>query len=202
MKSKYRRYKRNPEMRPNPPLFTDLVEFVVPGFAGFAVSRFATRIATTQVEKFKPSLGKHAGAIASVGAFLAAWFLAHRVKLLAKHHTPIVVGSAIAAIQSLIQLYLPQIGWMVADAMPELHHGSRGHVDPTTSPPIMAAAAKLGLQPTGEDPNEFTFNEQFDPGRMDAQQVAADVHAAKDDPIDHLMADAIGGADNLGVFNN
>lgn len=198
MKSKYRRYKRNPsEPRSNPPLFTDLVEFVVPGFAGFAAGRLMTRIATTQVAKYKPSLGKHAGAVAAVGSFLAAWFLGHKVKFLAKHHTPLVVGSAIAALQSLIQLYIPQLGWMISDASPDVD----ALAAPSTSPPLIAAdaAARMGLQPTNDDPNEFTYNEQFDPGRMDHHQVAADIQASKDD---HAMDDIIGQTANLGVFSN
>ena len=197
MKSKYRRYKRNPgEPKSNPPLFTDLAEFVVPGFGGFAAARFLTRMATTQVAKYKPELGKHAGAVAAVGAFLAAWFLAHKVKFLAKHHTPIVVGSAIAALQSLIQLYIPQLGWLIADASPEV----AALAAPT--PTLMtadAAAARMGLQPTSEDPNEFTYNESFDPGRMDHHQVNADIQASKDD---HAMDDIIGQTANLGVFSN
>src|SRR5574337_1118939 len=78
--------------RSNPPLFTDLVEFVGPGFAAFAVSRFGTRILATQVGQRKPSWGKHAGGVAAVSAFLGAWLLAHRVRMLEKYHTPIVVG--------------------------------------------------------------------------------------------------------------
>ncbi len=104
----------------NPPLFTELLEFVGPGFGGFAVTRFATRVASTQVAKRWPKIGKHAGAAASVGSFLSAWFLAHRWKLISKYHTPIVVGSAIAAIQSLIQIYIPALGWIVSDASPEI----------------------------------------------------------------------------------
>lgn len=200
MKSKYRRYKRNPsELRNNPPLFTELVEFVGPGFAGFAVGRFVTRTAATQVATYKPELGKHAGAIAAVGTFLAAWFLANKWKLLEKYHTPIVVGSAIAALQSLIQLCIPQLGWMLADASPDV---AAAALPATPSPPIMApgAVAMMGLQPTNEefDPNEFTYNEQYDPGRLDKTQVAADVNAASPDP----MADFIGQTSNLGVFSN
>ena len=124
---KHRRSRRSgsdPAPRRNPPLFADLAEWVGPGFAGFAATRFATRVAATQIAKRKPSWGKHVGAGVSVGAFLAAWFLAHRVRWLAKYHTPITVGAAIAALQSIIQLYIPRLGWMLADATPELAAGS------------------------------------------------------------------------------
>jgi hypothetical protein len=71
------------------------------------------------------------------------------------------------------------------------------------SPPFANpdAIAKLGLQPTNEDPNEFTFNEQFDPGRLDHVQTSADVAAAAKDH-DPLMDDVIGSTANLGVFSN
>ena len=94
----HRRYRkrRNPDSsgpRANPPLFTELAEFIGPGFAGFAATRFATYLAATQVAKRKPTWGKPAGAAVSIGAFLAAWLLAHRWKWLAKYQTPIVVGA-------------------------------------------------------------------------------------------------------------
>src|SRR5262245_51488797 len=76
----------------NPPLLTDILEFVGPGFGSFAATRFLTRLATSQIAQRKPSWGKHAGALASAGSFFAAWFLGHKVRWLERWHTPIVVG--------------------------------------------------------------------------------------------------------------
>jgi hypothetical protein len=202
-----KRRKRSSEAAPrrNPPLLADLGEWVVPGFGGFAVARFATRIASTQVTKWKPSLGKHAGAGVSVAAFLAAWFLAHRVKWLAKYHTPVTVGAAIAALQSLIQIYLPQFGWMIADATPELA-GSAASATTDQSP--LAAVAHLNLQPSNDDPNEYTYNDSFDAGRYSPQTGGAAGSASgqappagKDDLSDLEIDDAIGQNQNLGVFS-
>lgn len=150
---RYKKSKKNPSSSPskNPTAVMDLVEFVGPGFAAFAATRFGTRIAAQVVAKHKPSLGKHAGALTSVGAFFAAWLLAHRLKWLHKYHTPIVVGAAIAALQSLIQIYIPRLGWMVADATPEL-----------AAAPGVAPADVTVLE--GEDPEAYVYDDRYDPG--------------------------------------
>ncbi len=203
----HRRYSRNPA-RSNPPLITDLMEFVVPGFAGFGATRLLSYVAATQVARRKPSWGKHIGAIAAGGSFLAAWLLIHRVKFLEKHHTPIVVGSAIAAIQSLLQLYLPQLGWMLADPTMQVEQAKQ----------VAAATTQLAeLHPVNLDPNEYTYNDAFDPGRYAEvppapRQTNGKVGPATSGPAqqteqmsdDDIINDAIGGGneygDGLGVF--
>ncbi len=196
----------NPASRHNPPLMTDLVEFVVPGFGSFAASRLLTRVATTQVEQRFPSWGKHAGAVAAAGSFLAAWLLAHKWTWLEKWHTPIVVGSAIAGLQSVIQLYVPMLGWMVSDATPELAAA------PAAQAQQLAQQAAIHQQfaPTNYDPNEYTYDERYDAGRMSPVQRPSKIGQpspqATDDqdqmsPEDMAINDAIAGV-NLGVFQN
>lgn len=162
---KRRRHHDNPSPKRNPPLLTDVAEFILPGFAGFAATRFLTRIAATQIEKRKPSWGKHAGALASLASFFSAWFLAHRSKFLEKYHTPLVVGSGIAALQSIIQLYIPRVGWMVSDATPEMLETA---VDPTqvasgngVTPAQLTAA---GFNLTDDDPQDYQYNDSYDAG--------------------------------------
>lgn len=205
----HRRYVKNPSSEPrhNPPLFTDIVEFVAPGFAGFAITRFATRVAATQIEQRKPSWGKHAGAAASLASFLGAWLLAHKWKWLEKYHTPIVVGSAIAALQSLIQLYLPKLGWMVADATPELEATAATEGQLTATP-------EMQLQPVDEDPNEYVYNDAYDSGRYGRPSGVSPMQhgagtagsgpggPAEPDMSDLAIDDAIGQSGNLGVFTN
>lgn len=199
-----RRYRRNPDgggTRANPPLFQEVAEFIGPGFAGFAATRLLTRVAATQIAKRAPKLGKHAGAAASVGSFLAAYFLAHRWKWLAKYQMPIVVGSGLAALQSLIQLYVPKLGLLVADASPVLAAQTR--------------AAQLGpnpdtLQPIDDDPNEYVYDDSFDAGRMDQAQHHADQHAAtaasssSDDDLSDLDLEDLGAGVGVGagIFSN
>lgn len=110
--------------RRNPPVWQDTLELVGPGFAAFAATRFITRVATTQIAKKWPKLAKHAGALASVGTFLGAWWLGNRVKLIEKYHSAVIAGAGIATGQSLVQIYLPRLGWVVADATPELDTGA------------------------------------------------------------------------------
>jgi hypothetical protein len=210
----HRRYVKNPGLKHNPPLVTDILEFVVPGFGGFAGTRFLTRIATTQVAQRAPSWAKHAGAIASVGSFFAAWLLAHKWEWLKKYHTPIVVGSAIAALQSLIQIYIPILGWMVSDATPELAtSATQGNLTAQDK-----QLAQLQLQPTDEDPNEFQYNDAYDAGRYSGPQGRVSMKTGAmppatgpggpapqptqgDDASDLAIDEALGHA-NLGVFAN
>jgi hypothetical protein len=192
----------------NPPLFTEVFEYAVPGFAGFALTRFATRVATTQIGKRAPSWGKHAGAVASVGSVLAAWFLGNKWKLLERWHVPIVVGSFIAAAQSMLQLYAPNLlGWAVADASPEI--AAPDSATQSLSAPDVQLA-QLQLQPTNEDPSEFVYNDSYDAGRyggrhghssMKTQPEAATANDAQEPIGDLAIDDAIGSA-NLGVFAN
>jgi hypothetical protein len=178
-----RRYRSNPDggsARSNPPLLTEVAEFIGPGFAGFAATRLLTYVSSTQIAKRAPKLGKHAGAVASVGSFLAAFFLAHRWRWLAKYQMPLVVGSGIAAAQSLLQIYVPKLGWMVSDASPEVAATARSAElgpDPST------------LQPIDDDPDEYVYNDSYDAGRMDSTQHAADQAAASSAPADDDLAD-------------
>lgn len=202
----HKRYVKNP-YRPNPPLVTDILEQAIPGFASFAGTRFVTRVVATQVAKRAPSWGKHAGAVASVSSFLAAWFLAHRWKFTAKYHTPIVVGSFLATLQSLIQLYIPALGWMIADATPELLvAGDQQLVAQDRQ------LAQLRMQPTDEDPNAFVYNDEYDAGRYAGAQgpgsmkirtplspMGKENPPPQPDDQEIAIDDAIGAA-NLGVF--
>jgi hypothetical protein len=170
----------------------------------------------TQVAQRAPSWGKHAGAVASVGSFLAAWFLAHKWKWLEKWHTPIVVGSAIAAGQSLLQIYAPNLlGWIVSDATPETLAAAAGTAQGALSAPDQQLA-QLHLQPTNEDPNEFTYNDSYDAGRYGGSHGTSSMKVGPMPPTntgqpmqsppavdgsDLAIDDAIGSA-NLGVFAN
>lgn len=192
-KRRRRRMTENPA-RSNPPLMTDLLEYAGPGFAAFAGTRFLTRIAMTQLAKWKPGLGKHAGAATSVGTFLAVWLLGHKVKIVEKYHTPVVVGAAIAMAQSLLQIYFPQLGWIVADATPDL-------ALPAAPANTQLAIAQLDLRPTDDDPNEFTYNDEYDAGRMTPVRSGAG-GGAQVDINDLAIDDAVGQATSSGVFSN
>jgi hypothetical protein len=200
----HRRYRKNKPKKNssstpsgNPTAAGELVEWVAPGFVAFAATRLGTRIAAQVVAKKKPSLGKHAGAITSVAAFAALWLLAHRLKWLRKYHTPIVVGSAIAALQSLIQIYIPRIGWMVADASPDL----KAVAAPATNPQDVTVMA-------GEDPEDYVYDDRYDAGRHGTETIGSQPqyqpptsggHVTGDDLMDMEM-DNTDEAQTMGIF--
>lgn len=203
LKTRRRRRRVNPPApKANPPLAEDIAEIIIPGFASFAGTRLATRVAVTQIAKIKPNLGKHAGAGVSIGAFLAAWFLAHKWKFLAKYHTGVVVGSTIAALQSLIQLYMPSLGWVVSDAQPApaLPAGQPSAGGGFAS---QAEIDRLRLREVDDDPNEFTFDESFDAGRY-SPPMPPKGSKVQEDPQAHMagdMAEDLGDLD-LGTLSN
>lgn len=128
----------------NPPLFQDLVEFIVPGFAGYAATRLVGRVVHNVASKKFPKLGRHIGVASNLAAFAASWLLVHRVKKLEKYHTPVTVGAAIAAIQSVVQTYLPKYGWIVSDYHKEVPETSIRALPP-------AEVAKLSEQLESDD---------------------------------------------------
>lgn len=116
----YKRAKKNTDLvkksaKANPPPITDVMEFVLPGFAGYAGTRMASRIVHGMVIKRFPKLAKHASVISTGIAAASAWLLVHRIEKVKQYHTPVVVGASIAAIQTAVQAYLPKYGWMVSD---------------------------------------------------------------------------------------
>lgn len=203
MHKRYGRKRRNPggggAPKSNPPLLTDLAEFIGPGFAAFAATRFVTRVASVQLAKKRPSWGKHAGAITSIAAFVAAWLGAHRLKWTEKYHTPIVVGSALAALQSIIQLYIPQLGWMLSDATPEIN-------DLKISGTAQRAELPADLEYVDdEDPGAYTYNDSYDPGRYAKNgattSTASSPQASKVAAEEDMLADLGLGEDDLGELN-
>ncbi len=107
------------------------------------------------------SVAHHMIADVPVGSFLSAWYLAGKVKQLEKYHTPIVVGSAIGAIQSLIQIYFPKLGWVIADASPEL-----GQAATTQQLATPSAVADDGMDVVSdEEAGWYVYNDGHDAGR-------------------------------------
>jgi hypothetical protein len=185
----------------NPPLGTDIAQYIAPGFAAFAATRLLTRIVAAQIAKRYPKFARHAGAMASAGAFAAAWFGAHRVKQLEKYHHPIVVGSGLAALQSVIQLYLPKIGQALDVTPPEL-------AAPLPAPGVAAAAPQLRSSPppipegfTQTDANTwYSYNDSFDAGSY-KDKVESPLPSAVTPPPDDLQIDDLLDNSDLGLFS-
>lgn len=114
-----RRRKNAAHMVMNPPVGKDIAQDLVPAFIAYAGTRLASRIAFTLVQRRWPKAGKHVGAATSLGSALAAYLLSSRVETLKEHQAPIIVGSGIATLQTLVRTYVPRYGWIVADYKPE-----------------------------------------------------------------------------------
>ncbi len=176
----------------------ELAEFLVPGFGSFAASRFLSRVAAVQVGRRKPSWGKHVGALTSLLLVGGAYYGAPRVQKLSKYEMPLLVGSSIAAIQTLIQTYIPKLGWMLSDASPQLlaerSPAASAQFVPQMSEP--AGALDPNLVDTGEDPSLYTYNDSFDPGRVQNSPETPVASAAGANPaINDDLAEGLGDLD-------
>lgn len=139
-----KRAKRNTEIvqaRSNPPPMEDLVEFIVPGFAGYAGTRLVGRIVHGAVIKKWPKLAKHASVLSTFATAGTAMLAVHRIERIEKYHTPVVVGASIAALQSVVQAYLPKYGWMVSD------HGINADTPAQAARPNTVVPASKGALP-------------------------------------------------------
>lgn len=193
------------EPKRNPPLSTDVIQQILPGFAAFAATRYVTRTAALQIAKRWPKYAKHAGAMASIGTFAAAWLGAHRVKTLEKYHDMIVIGAGIGAIQSLVQLYIPQLGWVVSDCSPQLGAAqSRPLLAAQAAPQLAGTPARIpqGFKPTTA--NEwFTYNDAYDAGSYKGKTEAAqpEVPGEEAEQPDMQISDLLDNSD-LGLDNS
>ncbi len=92
-----------------------------------------------------------------------------RRKWLAPYQQPLVVGAGLALIQSILQLYFPKLGWIVSDASPEIAAAAPAQPQLLTAPDGTQFRAD-SVQPMSGDPNEFTYDDSFDAGRMSHEQ--------------------------------
>jgi hypothetical protein len=218
-----RRRKRSPvavTVRRNPTPAVDWMDLgteIGAGFAGFAASRLTTRIVSVQLAKRAPTYAKHAGVASSLATFLAAVLLAKRWKHTEKYADALAFGSGLALLQTVIQTYIPGLGWIVADCSPE--------VAAAAQPAAVAPASQGGLldDDDSDDDSWFSYNDAYDRGRHapSAQPRASQQRSAaapapqqtratqatgpapgagEDDDVDSLLADL--DDDSLGVFAN
>lgn len=104
----YKRSKNVIKSKTNPPPVKDLVEFVVPGFAGYAGTRMISRIVHGAMTQRFPRWAKHASVLSTGLTAGAAWLLMDKIDRAKEYQTPVVVGASIAAIQTMTQAYLPK----------------------------------------------------------------------------------------------
>ncbi len=206
IRARRRRYKANPSTpKANPPPLGEIAEYVVPGFGGFVATKLATRLVTSQVAARWPQHAKKAAIGTTVAAFLGAWFLGNKWKWLARWHTPVVVGSGLAALQSMVSILFPdKLAWLVGDSPLVIGAGPQQ----TATQAQQIATAMQGTAPalpshleelTNEDPQWYSFRDTRDPGLYANQPSTTPAEArqtttAADAPVDDLsdiMSDTV-----------
>lgn len=158
------------KVKENPPPIADVAEFILPSFAGYAATRFVSRAVYAKVMERYPQFAKHASVASTFGAATVAWFAAHRIEKIARYHTPIVCGSGLAVIQSIVQAYFPKYGWIVRDhdapslPAPKNEAPSLPKTAPVTAlpPPLFQnavdAVSSVGDEQKRNEPVEDEFN--------------------------------------------
>jgi len=141
----YKRAKKNTDLvtrsaKANPPPVQDVLEFVLPGFAGYAGTRMTSRIVHGMVIRRFPKLAKHASVLSTLAAAGAAWLLVHRIDKIKQYHTPVVVGAGIATIQTIAQAYLPKYGWMVSDHNLNAQTPAQAELSPSEAAQVSAGS--------------------------------------------------------------
>lgn len=166
----------NPSPRSNPGIVADFTHVLLPGFAAYAATRFLQRVIYTIVQKRWPKYGKHAHAAAGLVAAGGVWWQGHRIKALAPYHDSIVSGAAIAAVQGVIQTYVPRLGWVVSDCKPEDVRGvGAGGAQQQMTAPSSTSAYNSG------DPLDYLEDDMPRQGRGRGAPVAS--------PMDDVAAD-------------
>jgi hypothetical protein len=138
-KSKARRRIKNPDAIAvdDSSSLKEIGEFVLSGFAGYAGTRLLARVVYTQLMKKWPKGSRHFSVLSTGAAFAGAWYATKYVKQLEKHRVPATVGAGIAALQSVIQTYVPKFGWIVSDYQPTIGSASQPLAVAAPQPPAL-----------------------------------------------------------------
>jgi hypothetical protein len=95
--------------------WSEIANAAVPGLVAYGCTRAVGRMAYKIGKRRSPAFAKHAGPLASVLFAGGASYAARKFDYLAKWDLSITVGAWIAAIQSVVQTYIPQYGWILND---------------------------------------------------------------------------------------
>lgn len=100
---------------------TGMAMMAIPGIGGYAVTRLGGKFARILIGQRVAGgkYAKHFGPLGSLGTLLAVLYAAQKWEKARKYQEPILVGSAIALFQSLLQTYLPGLVGLI-DGQPLL----------------------------------------------------------------------------------
>jgi hypothetical protein len=120
-KSKLARYRSKRPAKKNPiteSAAVDLGMQVGAGFAGYTTTRFLMRAAYSQAVKRWPKLAKHIGVLTSAVGATGVYFGTKYWEKAEDYHYSATIGAGIAVLQSVLQTYVPGLGWIVSDMDP------------------------------------------------------------------------------------
>lgn len=109
------RRRTNAALVGNPPWGQDLMELILPGIAAYASVRVAGRIACKLGNRKSKKLGKHLSPLCAILVAAGEWLAVHKIQRLKQYHAGVVIGSSIAAAQTVLQTYVPQYSWILND---------------------------------------------------------------------------------------
>ncbi len=146
-----------------------IAQEALPAFGAYAATRFASRIAYVQLSA-RTKNAKHLSVLASLASTIAAYLAGRHVKSLHRYDDALLLGSAVATLQAIIQTYVPKFGWIVSDyaappGMVVLPAGARqrrvaGGAG-RTAPVAYAAPAPAFATPAQPDPVESFAADDF-----------------------------------------
>jgi hypothetical protein len=132
-RSRKRQAKRNGAELAGDKAIGDVTSKLLPGVGAYAATRVAGRIAYNLTKKRSPAMARHAGPLGSMAVAASTWFFADKFKVTKEYSEAMVIGSAIAAAQSVLQMYIPQWAWVMDDYHMEAINGAK---TPTNAPEI------------------------------------------------------------------
>jgi len=178
--------RKNPPRRKSPPkrnpmvalasvgdAATNMAMMVVPGIGGYTATRLGGKFMRVLIGSRVAGgkYAKHFGPLGSLGALLGLMYASQKWEKARKYQEPIVIGSAIALFQSLLQTYLPGLIGLIDDRTP---------LDAVTlkTPPGLARRGLAGYQrgakiryvSPGELESQETLEEERD-DRAEADEV-------------------------------
>ena len=148
-KSKLAKYKKRRKTKKKNPETSEAVELATnigAGFAGYAATRLISRMAYVQALKKYPKASKHIHVAATAVGAAGVYFGSKHWDKVDEYHEAAALGAGVAILQTAMQTYLPQIGWVVADVSPEQYSKKAKSVAPR--------ATKADLESMLPPPNE------------------------------------------------
>jgi hypothetical protein len=107
--------RRNAALVGNPPFWQDVWNELLPATIGYSATRIAGRIGFKLAKRRSLTWARHVGPWTSVATAGIGWWAIHRNPEWEKRYHSGVIGAMIAALQGLLQSYLPQWGWILND---------------------------------------------------------------------------------------